>query len=274
MRYRNIPINFLLSITGIVGLMTILSACGAGPPDRTSTATPTSTPEGVQNSIKRAIEHLPIGERLPKNTLLYKGPIEQTVPAGSFLSGTKIKYVGLTKDNTAEVSINGQRAFKRSSDSLDWAGSPVKGVQVQLSDRVLWIDQERLRLAGTIRLKVDNVTPKTSSVPQLPDKPTPNLIVYKVPIIYRVKPGEAIPGTTLTYVGNTEKGAQLGGGGLPKDEYPYRQVGDSIAWQGQLRSGVYLNLLARTVLYNDDSLNVTGLATIILTTSESTARKQ
>ncbi len=270
MRYRQIPINFLLSITGIVGLMTILSACGAGPPDRTSTATPTSTPEGVQNSIKRAIEHLPIGERLPKNTLLYKGPIEQTVPAGSFLSGTKIKYVGLTKDNTAEVSINGQRAFKRSTDSLDWTGSPVKGVQVQLSDRLLWLDQERLRLAGTIRLKVDNVTPKLASLPKIPDKPIPNLIVYKVPVIYQVKRGASIPGTTLTYVGNTEKGAQLGG--LPKDEYPYRQVGDSIAWQGQLRSGVYLNLLTRTVLYNDDSLNVTGLASIILSNGESTFR--
>ncbi len=272
MRYRNIPINFLLSITGILGLITILSACGTNLSDRNSTSTPTSTPEGVQKSIQRAIEHLPKGQRLPKDTLLYKGPIEQTVPAGSFLSGTNIKYVGLTKDNTAEVSINGQRAFKRSTDSLDWAGSPVKGVQVQLSDRVLWLDQQRLRLAGTIRLRVDNVTPKTSSVPKIPDKPTPNLIVYKVPIIYRVKPGEAIPGTTLTYVGNTEKGAQLGG--LPKDEFPYHQVGDSIAWQGQLRSGVYLNLLARTVLYNDDSLNVTGLASIILTTGESTARTQ
>ncbi|HAJ61245.1 MAG TPA: hypothetical protein DCP31_19960 [Cyanobacteria bacterium UBA8543] len=270
MNYRKIPINFLLSITGIFGLITILSACGTNLSDRTSTSTPTSTPDGVKKTIQRAIENLPKGQQLSKNTLLYQGPIEQTIPAGSFLSGTNIKYVGLTKDNTAEVSINGQRAFKRSTDSLDWTGSPVKGVQVQLSDRILWLDQERLRLAGTIRLKVDNVTPKTGSVPKIPDKPTPSLIVYKVPVIYRVKRGEAIPGTTLTYVGNTEKGAQLGGGGLPKDEYPYRQVGDSIAWQGQLRSGVYLNLLARTVLYNEDSLNVTGLATIILSTGDST----
>ena len=256
MKYREIQLRFLLSISGMVGLITIVSACGILSPNKTST--PTLTPEGTAR-----------GQRIPASTLVYRGPIEQTVPAGSFISGANIKYIGLREDKTAEVLINGQRAFKRSSDSLDWTGSPLNGVKIQLSDRILWFSKEQLQLVGTIRLTVTQATPKRSQVPQIANQPTPNLVIYKVPVIYRVKPGEAIPGTTLMYVQNTEKGAQLGG--LPKDNYPYRKVGDSIAWQGQLRSGVYLNLLARTVLYDDDSLNVTGVATIILATGKSTA---
>lgn len=249
MIYRKLPISFLSSITAIIGLITILSACGVGSPERTtSTATPGSA--RIQKNIQR--------------TLVYKGPIEQSVPAGSFVPGTDIEYVGLMNNKAAEVRIGGQRALKRGSDSLDWKGSPVEGVSMQLSDRVLWFGGDRLQLAGTIRLNVNQVAPKPASVPQITDQATPNLIAYKLPIIYRVKRGEAIPGTTLTYVGKTDKGAQLAG--LPKDEYPYRQVGDSIAWQGQLRSNVYLDLVARTVVYNKDSLNVTGLATIILKT--------
>jgi hypothetical protein len=266
MKYRKIPSDFLFSITGIVGLITILSACGVGSANRTSTPTVTPTPEETQTGIEKVIERLPIGQRLPKDTVAYRGPIEQSVPVGSSLPGTDIKYVGVTPDNTAEVRINGQRAFKRSSDSLNWTGSPVEGVQVQLSDRVLWFGEKQLQLGGTMRLAVDQVNPKPSAVPKISDKSTSKLIVYKLPVVYRVKVGETIPGTTLTYLRNTGKGAELGG--FPKDQYPYRQAGDSIAWQGQLRSGVYLDLLARTVFYNDNNLNVTGLATIILETDK------
>jgi hypothetical protein len=135
-------------------------------------------------------------------------------------------------------------------------------VDVQLRDRVLWFSPDRLQLAGTIDLTVNEIAPKFSSIPQISDKTKSKLIVYKLPVIYRVKRGETISGTTLTYVGKTEKGAELGG--LLKDEYPYREVGDSISWQGQLRSKVYIDLVARTVFYNEDSLNITGVATVIL----------
>lgn len=266
MGYRKIPIVFLLSITGMIGLMTSLSSCGVGSSERVSTPTLTPAPDSVQKEVDRALEHLPIGQRLPKGTVVYKGPIEQSVPLGSSLPGSDIEYVGLKSDKIAEVRITGQRAFKNNGDSLDWKGSPVEGVTVQLRDRVLWFSQDRLQLAGTINLMVNDVAPKPGSIPQISDKATPQQIVYKLPVIYRVKRGEIIPGTTLTYAGKTEKGAQLGG--LLKDEYPYREVGDSISWQGQLRSKVYLDLTGRTVFYDEDSLNVTGVATIILTTNK------
>ncbi|MFB8790845.1 MAG: hypothetical protein U7123_18825 [Potamolinea sp.] len=250
MKNRKQPIRFLLSI---IGLSTILSACVAGYPNRDSTPTLSPTAEGTQKTTD---------QRLPQNTLAYRGPMEESIPAGSFLPGTNIKYVGITPDKTAEVSIGGQRAFKRSGDSLEWKGSLLSGVDVQLRDRILWYGEKQLQLVGTMNLTIDNVAPKRSSIPQISTQSTPNLIVHKVPVIYQVKRGETIPGTTLIYQGKTEKGVQLGG--LPKDEYPYRLVGDTITWQGELRSQVYLDLLLRTVAYNNDNLDVTGWATIIL----------
>lgn len=259
MRCRKTPIGFLFSIAGTIGLVTILSSCGTRPPDESSTPAPQGIPGAIQKAIDRTTD-----QRRPSDRLVYRGPIEQTIAAGSFLPSTKIEYVGATEDGTAQVLIDGQRAFKRGGDSLDWTGSPVQGVTVNLNDRVLWFNQARLQLVGTIRLAVDDVAPQRSPIPQISNQPTPNVLVYKVPVIYRVKQGERIPGTTLTYLKNTEKGAELGG--LPQDEYPYRQGGDSIVWQGQLRSGVYLDLSMRTAVYDDNNLNVTGLATIILAT--------
>jgi hypothetical protein len=188
--------------------------------------------------------------------------MEKSVPAASFLPGTNIKYVGITPDKTAEISIGGQRAFKRIGDSLEWKGSLLNGADVQLRNRILWYGDKQLQLVGTIDLTIDNVTPKRSAIPQISDKPTPKFIVHKVPVIYQVKRGELIPGTNLIYQGKTEKGVQLAG--LPNDEYPYRLVGDTISWQGELRPQVYLDLLLRTVAYNDNNLDLTGWATIIL----------
>jgi hypothetical protein len=253
MKNRKKPISFLLSI---ISLSTILSACLADFPNRNSLPTRSPNSEGTQQTTD---------QRLPQNTLTYTGPMEKSVPAGSFLPRTNIKYVGVTPDKTAEVNISGQRAFKRIGDSLEWKGSFLNGVEVQLRDRILWYSDQRLQLVGTIGLTIDNVSPKPSPIPQISDKSTPNLIVHKVPVIYQVKRGEAIPGTNLIYQGKTEKGVQLAG--LPNDEYPYRLVGDTISWQGQIRPQVYLDLLLRTVAYNDNNLDLTGWATVIIATN-------
>ncbi|AOY79835.2 hypothetical protein BJP36_07730 [Moorena producens JHB] len=203
-------------------------------------------------------------ERQPRSnsTLVYKGPVRQEVKAGSLIPGTDIRYISRTEDKTAEVLINGQRAFKRSGDSLDWTGSPLRGVEMRLNQRVLVYSDERLQAGGTVRLTVDGVSSQPGWVPQVPDQTNPSLVVYKVPVLYQVKQGETIPGTTLSYTGKTEKGAQLGG--LPAGESPYRQGGDSISWRGELRPRVYLDLVVRTAFYNEDRLNVTGFATVIL----------
>jgi hypothetical protein len=52
--------------------------------------------------------------------------------------------------------------------------------------------------------------------------------VYKVGAGHTVRTGETIPGTTLTFLGRTDEGAQFGG----IDGYPFRKLGDSVVWRG------------------------------------------
>jgi hypothetical protein len=198
-----------------------------------------------------------------EGTLAFSGPAEIGVAAGQLVPGTGMGYVEKVGD-TAKVRIGEERAFKRPGDSLNWAGSPLRGTDLEVKQRVLWFNDETLQLAGTVRLDVHNADPQPGPIPSQPEEPDPRLVVYRLPVLYRVQTGDNIPGTTLAYEGQGEEGARLGG--LAEGEYPYREVGDSIAWQGQLRSGVFLDLLVRTTLFDDSGLTVAGFATVMLQT--------
>jgi hypothetical protein len=186
--------------------------------------------------------------------LEYNGPTEQTILRGQTLWGTNIQYIGNTPDG-AQVTIGGQTAVKKTADSLDWQGSPASGVQVALTQRVVSADDTRLITAGTVKVAVDGVSPAEG---QFPDKP---LTSFKVPVLYSVPRGATIPGTTITYVGAANDGAELGG----VSGYRYRKSGDSISWRGRLRNNVYLDVTFRVVAYSANSLQITGLATLALT---------
>mgnify|MGYP001136444779 CR=1 FL=1 len=72
----------------------------------------------------------------------------------------------------------------------------------------------------------------------------------------RVDRGQPIPGTPITYVGQTEDGAELGN----VEGYPYRKLGDSIQWEGKLRDGIWLQLNARTAFVTEERLDIIGTA--------------
>ena len=186
--------------------------------------------------------------------LEYSGPTEQKVMLGETLPGTDISYVGYSEDG-AEVLIGDQKAVKKTGNSLDWSGTPVPGVEVTQVQRVLLANAEQLQTVGTVKIIVQDAVP---TVAQFPDQPTYR---YKVAVIYTVKRGEAIPGTTVTYVRKTDSGAQLSG----ISGFPYRKLGDSIAWSGRLRSNVYLDMTLRVIAYTNNFMQVGGLAVIGLT---------
>lgn len=204
----------------------------------------------------------------PPAALVYSGPTEQGVQAGSVVPGTDIRYVGRTAEGTAELHIGDQRALKRVGDSLNWSGSPLAGVEMQLSQRILWFNADSLQLAGTVRITIQDPQPTPGPIPQAVDEQAAaaGLVIYTVPVFYTVKKDEVLPGTTLTYAGASQEGAKLAG--LPEGDYPYRRVGDSIAWRGSLRERTYLDLVVRTTFYNEDRLAVTGLAKVILATGQ------
>jgi len=202
------------------------------------------------------LSFLPACRRQPPGgplELLYIAPFETGIEKGSDLPGTGIHYVGLS-DTGAEILIDDQTAFKQKGDSLDWKGSPVENVDLDLSLRVLWVTEDTIYVGGTAKATVRDPVPEVASIPEVP-------VGYSnAPVTYQVKKGDYIPGTLVKYLGKAEEGIELSG----VEGYPYRKLGDSIVWEGKLREKVFLQLNVRVLFIADDFINVTGTATLLL----------
>ena len=185
--------------------------------------------------------------------LTYKLPTKVTVAMGEVLPGTDIRYDHLS-ERGAIVMIKGQEALKRKGDSLDWRGSPLSGVSLDLGLRVAWHTEDELHLAGIAKVVIEDAQPRAATIP------TSSPIKYGGPVVYGLAKGAAIPGSTVTYEGETEEGVKLGG----IQGYPYRKVGDSIFWEGSLRDDVHIRLDVRVLQFDSKGLRVGGLATLWL----------
>lgn len=187
--------------------------------------------------------------------LTYKLPTVLTVPLGETLPGTDIRYEE-HDDNGVYLLLGGRRALKRKGDSVTWEGEPVPGAKVKLDLRVVWFNEQSIHLAGTAHVAVTDVNPR-------PDPPiTTSPVKYSGAVAYSLAKGAYIPGTILTYAGQHEEGAELGG--LPENEYPYRHTGDSVVWEGRLREDVHIKLELRVIQYNERTLRIGGLVTLWL----------
>ena len=183
--------------------------------------------------------------------LTYQLATALSVPVGQELPPTGIRYDRMG-DRGAYVIINGQQALKKKGDSLSWSGTPREGVSLTLKQRVLWYTEDELHLVGTAKVVIDDTLPSAGPIA------TTSPVKYSGPVAYGVKKGSTIPGSSLTYLGQTDDGAELGG----LSEYPYRMVGDSIVWEGMLRPGVYSRLDLRVVQFDDRALRVGGIVTL------------
>ena len=199
---------------------------------------------------------LPTCQRKPPGgpvELLYTAPFETGIEKGSDLPGTGIRYVGLS-DKGAEILIDDQTAFKQKGDSLDWKGSPVENVDLDLTLRVLWVTEQTLHVGGTAQVTVRDPRPEAASIPEVPVK------YSNAPVTYRVEKGGYIPGTLVEYVNKAEEGIELGG----IEGYPYRKLGDSIVWKGKLREKVFLQLNVRVIFIAESFIRVAGTAAVLL----------
>jgi hypothetical protein len=174
-----------------------------------------------------------------------------SIPVGEELPPTGIRYDRM-EDQGAYLIIDGQQALKKKGDSLSWSGAPRDGVSLTLKQRVLWFTEDELHLVGTAEVVIDEVRPTAGPIA------TASPIKYSGPVAYGIKKGSTIPGSTLTYLGRADEGAELGG----LAEYPYRLAGDSIVWEGTLRPGVSSRLDLRVVQFDDRTLRVGGVVTL------------
>lgn len=186
--------------------------------------------------------------------LSYDGAVQHGIAPGETIPGTNIRFMAATTDG-AEVILNDQRALKKVGDSLDWQAMVAPGINVSMPQRIALITPDRLQTVGTVRVAVSGVNPLPAPVP------AGGRYTYRVTTGYTVRKGERVPGTTLVYEGQTaEQGAQFAG----TNDYPYRRIGDSVSWQGQLAPGAFLDTTFRVVAYTDDIVTLAGLATIIV----------
>jgi hypothetical protein len=214
---------------------------------------------GLQRLILVAIVALSLTACNPQSSsggLAYTTAFEYDIPVGKTLPGTDIKYLGKT-DQGAQVSISGQIALKRVFDSLTWHSEPAAGVKVDYNLRVISYDADSLKAGGTANINLTSPQPQAIASSSLPK----NALTFKSAAAYTVAKSKTIPGTTITYDGKTSDGAKLGG----VEGYPFRQEADSITWIGQLADKVFLQLDLRVVFFNDNTLQVTGTATLLLT---------
>jgi hypothetical protein len=186
-------------------------------------------------------------------TLSYKMPTTVTVPVGSLLPGTNLRYIGMHGED-ANVLIGNQVAHKRRGDSLNWNGSPLDGVSVDLKLRIVWFTETELHLVGTAKIVINNVAPQATSAL------TESEVKYSGAVAYSLAKGAVIPGTTLTYEGQFDEGAKLGG--VP--DYPYRENGDSVVWEGMLRQGVYVRFNLRVAQFDSRAMRVVGTISLWL----------
>ncbi len=186
-------------------------------------------------------------------TYEYSLPTTITVSVEETVPGTDIVYQGRT-DRGARVVIGGLEADKRVGDSLDWNGSPIDGVTVDLTLRVVRYTTHSLTLVGTARVVVEDAQPRVASIV------TTSPVKYSGVVAYGVEVDSVIPGSVVRYVGSTEQGAELGG----IEGYPYRKVGDSINWEGMLRDDVHISLEVRVVQFNENGMRVAGIVTLWL----------
>ncbi len=185
-------------------------------------------------------------------TITYDGAINLSIKNGQPLAGTGLGYQGKSADGRALLLVNGLQAPKQTLDSLNYKGTPVPGVVLELTTRVGTYDQNGVNLIGTIHLEIQD--PQLNANPSQGDQ----LTAFAIPVQYNVSLNDVVPGTLIQDLGQTPDGAKFSNVG----EFPYRQQFDSVVWNGHLRDKVGLRLDLRLISASEDKAALAGTAQI------------
>jgi len=201
------------------------------------------------------LEDLP-GMQTPPGAIIYNGPTERSIAIDDRLPGTDIVLISVSPTG-AEFQIAGMRSVRAIGDSLDFDGAwpGANGVDYNLRMRIYYISDSYVRVAGVHRFVVHNVQPVEGNV-------TLSNNTMKFPFTVSVNTGGTIAGTTLGYAGQDDRGGQITG--IPTGDYPYRKVGDSIVWKGQIRADIPAEYNIRMLYYDANGARVGGIVTLVI----------
>lgn len=200
------------------------------------------------------------GLQTPPGAISFQGPLEIRLRRGDVIPGTDIRFVEAEAGaNAAQFEIANLRAPRRIGDSLDYDGTwrGVNGVTYHLRLRVYQISNGEVRAAGVHRLIIENINPRAAAV-----NPESDPHSLRFPHSVTASSGANFAGMTLGYGGQDSRGAILTG--LQEGEYPYRKLGDSIEWEGQLTPNIEVVYHLRLLYYQDTNATVGGVAIVSL----------
>jgi hypothetical protein len=169
-----------------------------------------------------------------------------------YLPGANVQYVA-ENENGYEILIDGAQAVKKLGDSLSWKGISAPGVTLDYQLRILGVFFGQFEATGPLNIIIDDVLPVAGTAPEQAD-----LYFDKLAITTSAKVGENFRGMSIGYAGKTEQGAQLTG----VDGYAYREVGDSVDWEGQVRANVWLKASLRVTDITATELKLAGTGEI------------
>ncbi len=199
----------------------------------------------------------------PAGAIAFQGPVDMALSAGDVVPGTDIRFVGAESGaDAAQFELAGMRAPRRLGDSLDFDGAwpGASGVTYHVRLRVYQIGTNSVRAAGVHRLLIQNIAPQAAPVDE--DRMDETGHVLRFPHTVTAAAGATFPGMTLGYGGQETRGATLTG--LPEGEYPYRKIGDSVEWTGQLAPNIPVVYQLRVLYYQEASATVGGVVIVSL----------
>ena len=85
-------------------------------------------------------------------------------------------------------------------------------------------------------------------------------LTYTAPVEISVKAGENLPGTSIRYVGQSEKGAEV----LIAGQHAFKQKGDSLDWKGDPVEGASVDLSMRILWFTEDALHLVGTGKVVV----------
>jgi len=85
-------------------------------------------------------------------------------------------------------------------------------------------------------------------------------LTYTAPVEIGVKAGEDLPGTSIRYVGKSEKGAEV----LIAGQHAFKQKGDSLDWKGDPVEGASVDLSLRILWFTEDTLHLVGTGKVVV----------
>jgi len=217
--------------------------------------------------VPGVVQPTPVGSPTPQgDTISYLVPAYAiNLQPGESVPGTQLGFVGST-DGGYEVTINGQRAIKRSGDSFYWSGVLAPGVFANYNLRLTTSFFGGMPVAGPVELIVFFPEPQPLTLAGDPDS---RLHLGNIVIDYHVPLDRTVPGTTLVYEGLETQGlgsqnqtlARFGG----LSGYPNLARGDSLVWSGMLRPNVAVRYSLRAVSFDQDEIRLVGTADLWIT---------